>query len=68
MSRYKRAALVGVTIAALAVSVPATGFANRGGQPRSRTPCPTQSHSGKHKGSTHGKHRGAVRGKKCGLR
>jgi hypothetical protein len=48
--------------------VPAAGLANTGGQPHSTTPCPTQSHSGKHKGATHGKKKGAPNGKKCGLR
>ncbi len=68
MSRYRRAVLAGIIAAALAVSVPATGLANTGGQPHSTTPCPTKSHSGKHKGATHGKKMGALNGKKCGLR
>jgi hypothetical protein len=68
MSRYARAVLVGVTTAAIGVSVPATGLANTGGQPHSTTPCPAQSHAGKHKGATHGKKKGALNGKRCGLR
>jgi hypothetical protein len=68
MSRYARAIRVGLTTAALAVSVPAAGFANTGGVPQSTTPCPTQNHTGKHKGATHGKKKGAPNGKRCGQR
>jgi hypothetical protein len=68
MSRFTRVVLVGVTAGAVAISAPAAGLANTGGQPHSATPCPTQSHSGKHKGATHGKKKGALNGKKCGLR
>jgi hypothetical protein len=68
MIRYARVLLVGVTAAAIAGSVPATGLANTGGVPHSTKPCLTQSHSGKHKGATHGKKKGALNGKKCGLR
>lgn len=68
MSRYARAVAVGLTAAAVAVSVPATGLANTGGQPHSTTACPTQSHTGKHKGATHGKKTGALNGKRCGQR
>lgn len=68
MSRCTRAVIAWATAAVLAVSAPAAGLANAGGQPHSTTPCPTQSHGGKHNGATHGKHKGALRGKKCGLR
>jgi hypothetical protein len=55
-------------IAAAALSVPAVGLANKGGTPHSTKPCPTHTHSGKHKGSSHGKKKGATKGKKCGLK
>jgi hypothetical protein len=68
VSRYARAVAVALTAAVVAVSVPATGVANTGGQPHSTTPCPTQGNTGKHKGATHGKKKGALHGKRCGQR
>jgi hypothetical protein len=61
-------AAVTAGIAALALSVPSVGFATKGGVPHSTKPCPTHSHSGKHKGSGHGKKKGAGKGKKCGTK
>jgi hypothetical protein len=61
-------AAVTAAVAALGLSVPSVGFATKGGVPHSTTPCPTHSHSGKHKGSGHGKKKGAGKGKKCGTK
>jgi hypothetical protein len=56
-------------IAALALSVPAVGLADKGGTPH-KTPakCTTHSHHGKHKGLGKGKKKGAGKGNKCGLK
>ena len=64
MSRRIRAGLA-AGVAILALSVPSVGLANKGGTPHSQKPCPTHSHSGKHKGAGHGKKKGAGKGKKC---
>lgn len=53
-----------VVAAALALAVPTVGQANKGGSPHSTTPCPSHSHSGKHKGSK-GHRKGSSKGKKC---
>jgi hypothetical protein len=55
-------------IAAAALSIPAVGFADKGGTPHSTKSCPTHKHSGKHKGASKGKKKGASKGKKCGLK
>jgi hypothetical protein len=65
-TRITRKALALGTAAVLALALPSAGLANKGGQPHSTTPCPTHSHSGKHKGASHGKKKGAAKGKKCG--
>jgi hypothetical protein len=68
MFRHARAISAVMAVAAVAVSMPATGLADNGGRPHSTRPCPMQSHSGKHKGALQGKAKGALKGKKCGLR
>lgn len=68
MTRVGRKAVAAVTATALALAIPASGLAAKGGQPSSTKPCPTHKHSGKHKGATHGKKKGASKGKKCGTK
>jgi hypothetical protein len=68
MTTITRKTVALVTATALALAIPATGLANKGGQPHSTTACPTHTHSGKHMGSTHGKKKGAAKGKKCGTK
>ena len=65
MSKRLSAAVAAGAVA-VALSVPAIGFANQGGTPHSTKACPTHSHSGKHKGAGHGKKKGSGKGKKCG--
>ncbi len=61
-----RTLTLGAVVAALAVAPPAVTLANTGGQPHSTNPCPTHSHTGKHKGSGKGHKKGSGKGKKCG--
>lgn len=54
-------------IAALAMSVPTVGFANKGGTPhKTPTGCHHHKHTGKHKGAGKGHKKGSGKGNKCG--
>jgi hypothetical protein len=58
-------------LAAVSMSAPAVGLANRGGTPHTTPPmCHMHKNSGKHKGqlknATKGKRNGASKGNKCG--
>lgn len=66
--RTRLTAGIVAAVAAIGMSVPAVGLANKGGTPHSTKACPTHKHSGKHKGSTKGKKKGAAKGKKCGTK
>ena len=65
MSKRLTSGLVAV-IAALSMSIPAVGLADRGGHPHSTKACKVHKHYGKHKG-TRGKRKGMDKGKKCGF-
>lgn len=73
--------LLATAVAAMALSLPAVGFANKGGVPNSHSTAPhsTAPHHGstkpcpdkdkgkaKRKGATKGHKRGANKGRKCG--
>jgi hypothetical protein len=66
MSRRKRGVIAVIAALALAVAMPGSGMATKGGTPNSTKPCPTDKHKGKHKGASNGKKNGSGKGKKCG--
>jgi len=64
MSKRFTSGLV-AAVAAVAMTVPAVGLADRGGHPHSKKPCKTHRHYGKHRGKAKGLN--FEKGKKCGF-
>jgi hypothetical protein len=66
MSKRLTSGIVAAVVAT-SMSVPAVGFANKGGTPNSHAKsCTTHKHSGKHKGLSK-KGKGGKKGKHCGI-